>query len=483
MTAPPKTSRRTPRSPAASSPSEASRRFSVLPSLPLHHQLLGERLYLYCIARYLLAALIVIGALFARYAVEIENLNVSGLILVAVCLSTYNIAVFLIARRYRRADVTPATRHLLIGVMNASITLDYIFLTVVIWLLGGAQSPFKVFYLLHVMIAAVLLPERMSFAHSLIGYLLFASLVLLEWTGILTGHYPVGAVPTAELADTRYVLTVLVVQAVMIAVTLFFLTNLMRFLRRGDAQLREANLEITRFSEIQRNFLRIAVHDVKAPVGAAQSFLYNLQAGIGGEINEKQAKLIAGALRRLDGVTALVHDFEVLTTLETFRLDEQGQAVDIATLIREIVLENQDLAEIRSHSLELELPATLPSVIGIERLLKEAVANLVNNAIKYTPNGGRIRVRAFPFQDQVRIEVEDNGIGITPEEQDRLFQDFSRLRKKDAPKAEGSGLGLTIVRRIAEMHGGQATVKSDGQTGSTFIIDLPQNGRDTAAAS
>lgn len=444
-------------------------------SLVLHHQLLGERLYLYSYARFLVVGCIAAGAFFARDVVGIEDLDVAGLLQVALCLFLYNLAVFVVVRNYRDAETAIASRRLLVGIMNATITLDFVFLTLALWLIGGAQSPFKVFYVFHVILACVLLPRFMAFVHTFLGYLMFAALVLTVWFGWIPPHYPAGAVANPAAADGRYVLTVLVVQGMLMALTVILLTSLTQLLRRGEAELRQANYEVTRYSDLLRNLLRIVIHDVKSPVAAAIMSLYRLELGDGGILSEKQREVVEGIQRRLGNLTILLRDFQVLAAFSSADLDKHGQEVDMVPLLRSVVQENQDLASARRHSLLADVPGSLPPVHGIPRLLEECVANLVTNAIKYTPEGGKIVVRAFTRGTIVRIEVEDNGIGISPADQPRLFQDFVRIRREDAPTicAEGSGLGLTIVHRIAEMHKGTSGVISELNRGSVFYIELP----------
>ena len=127
------------------------------------------------------------------------------------------------------------------------------------------------------------------------------------------------------------------------------------------------------------------------------------------------------------------------------------------------------------HELLVNVPPGLPPVYGVEWLLHEAIVNFITNAIKYTPDGGKIILRAIDMNDFVRIEVEDNGIGISPEDTKRLFNDFIRIKQKDTPvsNVEGSGLGLAIVKRVIEAHGGTVNVSSRQYKGSTFIIKLP----------
>jgi signal transduction histidine kinase len=139
------------------------------------------------------------------------------------------------------------------------------------------------------------------------------------------------------------------------------------------------------------------------------------------------------------------------------------------------VEDHLDAAEHRQQVLASVLPDNLPTVVGVERLIREALANYLSNAVKYTQPGGRISVGARQLGAKVRIEVTDDGPGISPADQARLFQEFARVGKEEGRRGRtgGLGLGLSIVRRIADAHRGRAGVESQPGHGSTFYLELP----------
>jgi len=122
----------------------------------------------------------------------------------------------------------------------------------------------------------------------------------------------------------------------------------------------------------------------------------------------------------------------------------------------------------------VEVDPGVPRVKAVELMLREALANYITNAVKYTPPGGHIKVRVLNRPPAVRVEVEDDGIGISSEDQARLFGEFVRLKSKhqEVAKAKGSGLGLTIVKRVAVAHNGRYGVVSRDGEGSTFFFEL-----------
>jgi signal transduction histidine kinase len=218
----------------------------------------------------------------------------------------------------------------------------------------------------------------------------------------------------------------------------------------------------------------VVLHDVRSPVGTVVAMLEGLGNGIDGELTPAQKTRIARAEQRLGGLLDLLRGLRVLADLETEGLESMMAPVDLLATIRATVEDHVDAAEQRGQTLKVELPASLPTVHGIDRLLREALANYLTNAIKYTDQGGTVVVRARESGATVRIEVSDNGPGIAPDEIDHLFQEFARAGKSGSRRNRptGIGLGLSIVRRIAEAHNGRAGVESQLGKGSTFFIEL-----------
>lgn len=438
---------------------------------------LVDRLYAFVVVRAFVSLAIVVAAVFAQRVVGIEQLDVASLTLLAVVLWLCNTVTFVLISPYRRNPGRAVeSRRFLVAMMNFSIVVDFMCLTAALWLVGGPKSPFQAFFIFHVIIASVLLAPKHAAANVLFGYLLFAGLVVGTWQEWIPAHYPIGAVPCSGPIGSRFALTVLAVQAMLFTLTAILVVYLTKMLREREQQLLATNAALDRLSAQRRDFLQIALHNLRSPVGAASMLLANLREGYGGPLTEKQEAWVTRAATRLTELTGFLYDLESLAILESGDLGEYARAVDLRPMLEELVNQNQDLARARGHSLVLEIKEDLAPVTGVARLIREAVVNYITNAIKYTPTQGRIVVRAANRQEAVRVEVQDNGTGISPADQARLFQEFVRVNKRrpEIAQVPGSGLGLFIVRRIAEAHGGRVEVISREGEGSTFVLELPR---------
>ncbi len=438
-------------------------------------RLLGSRLYLHTWVRLIVAFTIVAGAYFGKHIVGIEELNVRALVGVGLAITAYNTVAWFISRSYRAPERSAGSYRFLSEVMYATIVLDFLALTIAVWLLGGARSPFLAFYLLHIILSCILLPRRVAGLSLGLAYLLLGGLVIGEWQDVIPTNTPVGAIAGPSEMDGRFALTVLLVYGTLFGLTFFLVLGLTGMLRRDEKVLRHTNAELDRLSNMRRDFLHIALHDLKAPVAAVAGLLGNLRSGLLGEMTEKQTEWVDRSLKRLGGLKDFLQDLQTLASLENTDLSQQAEQLNLEAMARELVEENQDLAGQRQHRLTLEVSAVdrLPQVRGVRRLMREAILNYITNAIKYTPPQGEIQVRCLGREGVVCIEVEDTGIGISAEDSKRLFNEFVRVRKGEAAKAEGTGLGLSIVRRIVEAHGGSVGVHSQPGKGSTFFLSLP----------
>ncbi len=441
-----------------------------------HSLLLGQRLVINGYIRYLVAGTIAIGALFAHFILGIRDLQVGAFIITAGLIAIYNVIVLHLVRPYRgRQHATRAYRFLVI-MLHLTVTLDYLSLTFFIYLVGGARSPFVAFYLLHLVLSGVMMSERAACTHSFLAYTMLAVLAILEWLNMIKPNLPLGMVYSQNPLTGRYILVMLGVYAVLFALTTYLLTSLSQLIRAGERDLRAVNEQLQQLSQHRRDFLHVAMHNLKSPVAAVIMMLSNLRDGLGGPMTDQQKDWINRSLLRLRGSTDFLNDLQMLATIESGNLDSQAEPVDLRVMLNELIDQNRDLAENHGHELSLDIPDQLPTITGISRLLREAIVNYITNAIKYTPDGGHITVRAMVESGRIHIEVQDSGVGITPADQKKLFNDFVRLKHKDTAVANvpGAGLGLSIVKRIVEYHNGSVYIHSRPNEGSTFGMTLPR---------
>lgn len=262
-------------------------------------------------------------------------------------------------------------------------------------------------------------------------------------------------------------------------------------LRKGMLLARavEQQNELQRAAMTRERMVRGFSHDLKNPLGAADGHAALLQEGIVGELTDAQHEHVSGVRRGLASALEIIEDVVELASAEAGHLAIRRSGVEPASAVSAIVRQYSATAAAAGVELVQEVPEKLPSIHTDPRRVQQILGNLVLNAIKYTPEGGRVRVsaaerprRRSPDSPRwVLFAVEDTGRGIAEEDLPRLFQEFQRLDPGDVP---GAGLGLAISDRIARLLGGEIQVQSEIGKGSTFTFCLPvepESARDTAA--
>lgn len=436
-----------------------------------HSLLLGERLLLFSRLRFVAAAAIVTAALFASYVVGIRGLNVAALAVSAAFLAISNVVVYFLVRSVR---TKPANRQI-VSLAHVSILIDYLVLTFATWQVGGSFSPFLAFYVLHAILSSVLLSRAAAYAHAAVGYCLLAVLVLGEWFKVIPAHRPIGAVPDGAL-DVRIVATVLFVYALLMVVTTVLTTGIVARLRTGEQELRLVTERAQRLADLRRSFLHVVLHDVRSPVATVVSMLDGVVGGVDGALDARPKIRVERAVVRLRGVLEQLRGLRVLADLETEQLDTLMVPVDMCSVLREVADDHREAAAQHGQRLELRIVSPLPPVRAVDRLVREAIANYLSNAFKYGANPGTVVLAARQAAGVVRIEVIDDGPGIASRDVGLLFREFSRIDQA-THTARGMGLGLSIVRRIADLHGGRAGVETSAGQGCMFFFELPVDTR------
>ncbi|WP_295406284.1 ATP-binding protein [uncultured Thiocystis sp.] len=245
-------------------------------------------------------------------------------------------------------------------------------------------------------------------------------------------------------------------------------------------EIETANLELLELDQLKSKFISMASHELRTPLIAIQGYVDLIREGKGGEISPAQHKMLDTVSRNATRLARIVAELLDISRIEENKLVLERMPVSLSRIVREIADEQQPYLDSRGHTLTLELAEDLPLVNGDLDRLSQVVINLLGNAVKYTPDGGQIKIAVQARDGQVHLEVSDNGIGIRQEDLGKLFKRFSTLGDitkhrtgKNEFMAGGTGLGLSIVQGIVQAHEGEIQVESEYGQGSTFRVILP----------
>lgn len=235
-------------------------------------------------------------------------------------------------------------------------------------------------------------------------------------------------------------------------------------------ELARAKEELERLDRFKTTFMLTVAHELRAPLNALQSFLWAILKGY--IPPEEQQEVLGRAVQRVQELLDLVDDLLKLAAAKSEKGLEKREPVSLADVLEKVALLFRKEAEAKGLSWAVEIGAR-PIVRADPDQMAQVWSNLISNAVKYTPKGGRVRV-ALEERDGWAIgTVEDSGIGIPPQDLERIFEEFYRTPQAKEIAPRGTGLGLPLVKQILEAHGGSITVASEVGRGSRFVFRLP----------
>jgi signal transduction histidine kinase len=220
-------------------------------------------------------------------------------------------------------------------------------------------------------------------------------------------------------------------------------------------------------------FIDTLSHELKTPLTSIIAAAGLLAEELETTGDESLQRLIQTIIQNAGTLETRLAELMDIVKTGSGKIQLQLEPVDIKSLLLGTCMQVSPLIQGKGQRLNTELPASLPIIHGDGQRLEQAVLNLLTNATKFTPKGGTITLRAQILDSGMLIEVQDTGIGIAREEQDRLFKPYSRL-DSDRQRHPGLGLGLALAKQVVELHGGKIWVESEPGKGSTFAFSLPQ---------
>jgi PAS domain S-box-containing protein len=223
----------------------------------------------------------------------------------------------------------------------------------------------------------------------------------------------------------------------------------------------------------RRDLVSAVSHDVRTPLATIGAYVQLLESGDAGELTEGQRAMVDVIEENLRRTYAITDDLLALSRVEREAAEHPRTEVLIGDLVEQVVRAVEPSARARHLELRTDVQLDAVRVAGHPGQLDRALSNLLTNAVKFTPEGGTITVRGRMERNAVVLEVSDTGLGIAPEEQEKIFERFYRSDNARRRRISGTGLGLAIAREIAAMHGGTITVASAPGEGATFRLTLP----------
>ncbi|MBF2088596.1 MAG: PAS domain S-box protein [Synechococcales cyanobacterium K44_A2020_017] len=250
--------------------------------------------------------------------------------------------------------------------------------------------------------------------------------------------------------------------------------------KQYETQLQQTNLELARATRLKDEFLANMSHELRTPLNAILGMTEGLQEEIFGPINAQQRHALETVERSSQHLLSLINDILDLAKIESGQVELHHAPTVISTLCSSSLAFVNQQAFKKSIQIQVQIPSTLPMLLMDERRICQVLINLLNNAVKFTPDGGTITLAVSherspldTTSSHIRFSVSDTGIGIAAEDLSKLFQPFTQIDSSLSRQFEGTGLGLSLVKRIVDLHGGAVEVTSTLGSGSCFSFTLP----------
>jgi signal transduction histidine kinase len=398
------------------------------------------------------------------------DLQIAPLLFIGLLVLGYN---SLLARVSYQTDHQPdETLRRAQRITWGQIILDWLAMTVLVHFTGGITSPALIYFVIHAALSGIILLPWQTRSLTLLAILIVSGLALLEGAGTL----PHVSIDELGLNNDLYKNTTYSLAIVFFfGTTLLTLSELVTYIAQ---RLRQREERIRQLYEARATFVRVATHELRAPLAAGLSLMKNIEQGYAGEFTEQQGAIIQRVIARLEGLRTLIDD---LLTLATTREASTAQAplepVSIRTLLDKIIEREMPQVEHKKISLDCHLADDLGIALAGDVGLQIIFGNLLNNAIKYTPEGGQVRIE-YSLMRQSRpgsaiVKVADSGIGIPAKDLPNIFNEFFRAQNAKNAQITGTGIGLATVKTLVERYKGNISLESEEGKGTTVTVSLP----------
>ena len=418
--------------------------------------------------------------LFIILSVTVFKIDFDGIQLIAIPSIAASILVYnIILHRLRKYVKLEPGRFNPIYLSLLQMLLDSSTILLLVYFTGGIESPLYMLFVFHVIIGSLILPGAVVYSFAVVFIALFALLITLEHLGILPHHHINGLIDFDLYNNFYFVLAYLSTFTFMIFISVHLANGIARQLYKREKDLVESIKKINVAEKEKQKYIMGIVHELKTPIVAVASYIDLILQKFLGPIDETVEEKLVRAKNRTDEGIQMINDVLNVSKLTLYdQFDEEE--VDINEVVSNVLKRRTAYAD--SHLIKMKLAderTKKEKIKGDKFLLDIAISNLLGNSIKYGIDDGRVEVTIKNDGGNVIVEVCDDGVGIPEDEMPKIFKDFYRAKNVKKITTEGSGLGLSVVKKIIDRHDGLINVESPSRMsrqdrpGTCISVKLP----------
>ncbi len=357
---------------------------------------------------------------------------------------------------------------------NVQVCCDYVLLFLVLYFTGFLENPFSYFFVFHIMLTSFLFPSAAVFVYvaTLLAFLILT--FSAEYFSVIP-HFPLNSVTYDPVGYHESAFVKAIGLCSTLVVSAYLITSIKS---RVEERGKRIEVELNHYKDLDKtksNFILQVTHELRGPLAALSGYHEMILKGITGGVNEKTHETLQKADHRTENLLTIIDE---MIDFAYMKSDEKAQYTKISIKLREVIGYNIDLFSARAMQKNIQIVSNCPKdlIVWANRdLLNIILSNLISNAIKYSSTGAMIAVNATAENGEIHLYVKDNGMGIEPDELEKIFEEFYRTRRARKIERDGTGLGLSIVQRAVESLDGKITVYSEVGKGSAFHIFLPKH--------
>lgn len=367
---------------------------------------------------------------------------------------------------------TLRSERFVIEAASLNVMMDTVALTWAIYLTGGLESPMFAVYAIELTVVALLSNVGVTIIVMALALVMHATMAWLVQTQMVPSFPPPALGP--DVAGTWDVVVALFGFGFVLGLPTMFTASILADLRRKKRALEQRTIDLEQASQAKARFIANLTHELRTPIHGISGLAEVLEAGVYGPVTDKQRRAHAEVKRSARSLLALVDGLLALARSEDGRITPKLEPIDIGEQILASVEHVRNVVGLGSLTIETDIAEDVGAIVTDGAMLEHVLQNLVANAVKFTPDGGTVRVRARRENDAALIEVEDTGIGIAAQDQERIFEPFAQVHDGSFVREHGGiGLGLALVRQLVGAVAGTIEVSSEVGRGSIFRVRIP----------
>jgi signal transduction histidine kinase len=399
--------------------------------------------------------------------ITIRDLPVYNIIVLLILLNVFS---FSSLKYLQKSHIRKSLKNVK-RIINFQIYTDLIVLTILLHYSGGVENPFIIYYIFHMIIGSIILSTKESFLETSFALLLLGSMTYLEYSGIIQ-HFPLQGFIITNMYNN---LTYLECTGFIFISTSYFVVYITRTIvkqsERHEAAYLQANAKLKQKDKVKNEYVMRITHDIKGHITAIQSCISVLNSKLTGPLNPQQEDFVNRAHKRIQILNKFISNLSSITNRRLVQKSEK-KYFSFKNALEEILKMAEKGAQEKNINIIKNIETSIDNIYGEPSSIKEALSNIIQNAIKYSPSGKNVLINVKDKQEKVLVEIIDNGMGIPEEEIPLIFNEFYRASNVKSEIKDGTGLGLTISKHIVEGHGGKIWVKSKVNIGTTFYMLL-----------